>query len=434
MLDLVVRGAGRDDMAELSGGGEPGPAVRRGARRGRMTRRGLVSAAMVVAMVTGGGIASLGEAFAADLPVNISCPQVNACEVVASGFEGFGVVGAVPDDDGNFYAVSYGGQFFKVNPGGVITKIAIGLGASIRGLAGDGDGNYYAVGESGTLRKVTQDGVVTEIATGLGKATDVAVAEDGNFYVVNESGALYKVTQGGVKTQFATGLGGAQGVAVAEDGNFYVSNQSGVLYKVTSVGVKTQVTTGLGLAWGAALDGDGNIYVCNKNVGSLWRVSPDGSKETVATKIGSGTDRAWSVKLDGNGNAYIASFGGNNVWRLGGVGAPMDQAPAAPLISAPKPNAETGAYPVFKGHALAENGSVDADEVQILDANGIVLDKVDVRQSDGYFSWKQNGKWEPGTHELKFVAIRGDLKSDATVLKFTVAPGPVAPVVTKPTD
>ncbi|MGW6674424.1 SMP-30/gluconolactonase/LRE family protein, partial [Streptomyces vinaceus] len=432
MPDLVVRGTGRDDMAELSGGGEPGSVVRSGSRRGRMARRGLVSAAMVAAMITGGGIATIGEALAADLPSNIVCPQIDVCSVVATGLAS--ASGVVVDDDGGSYVGTAGGVLYKVSPGGVKTQIAAGIG-DMRGLARDDDGNFYSgLYNSGALRKVTPSGVVTTLATGFGNAWGVAVDGDENVYVTNyQGGGLWKVTPGGVKTQIAADLGFAMGLARDDMGNFFVSTETGVLWKVAPNGVKTQITTGLGRAVGAAVDGEGNPYVVNET-GVLWRVSPNGVKETVATNIGTGQAKGTFAALDSNGNAYVTSFSGGTLWSLPGVGVPLNQAPAAPSIAAPKPNAETGAYPVFKGHALAENGSVDADEVQILDANGIILDKVDVRQSDGYFSWKQNGKWEPGPHELKFVSIRGDLKSDATVLKFTVAPGPVAPVVTKPTD
>ncbi|MGW6674472.1 hypothetical protein ACWGBU_40960, partial [Streptomyces vinaceus] len=434
MPDLVVRGTGRDVMAELSGGGEPGSAARLGSRRGRMARRGLVSAAMVVAMVTGGGIASIGEAFAADLPVNITCPQESACEIIADGF--YTLQGAAVDDDGNVYVITLNGEVYKVSPGGVKTLITNTL-TSSRDLVVAGDGTIYASTDTGTVWKYTPGGVKTQFVTGLGGDTKgISLDADGNIAAVTTTGALWKVTPEGVKTQIAAGLGSTGGVAVSADGNYIVSTINGVLMRVTPSGVKTNITTNLGdTLVGVALDGEGNAYVGNSD-GVLWRVSPNGSRDVVATNVGAPTTplRVFGVACDSNGNLFVSSTSNKSLYRLPGVGVPLNSAPSAPLIAAPKPNAETGAYPVFKGHALAENGSVDADEVQILDANGIILDKVDVRQSDGYFSWKQNGKWDTGPHTLKFVAIRGDLKSDATVLKFTVAPGPVAPVVTKPTD
>ncbi|MGW6413508.1 hypothetical protein ACWF95_41920, partial [Streptomyces vinaceus] len=385
---------------------------------------------MVVAMVTGGGIASIGEAFAADLPVNITCPQVNACEIIANGFSI--LQGAAVDDDGNAFVITLNGEVYKVSPGGVKTMITNGL-TSSRDLVVDSDGTIYASTDTGTVWKLTPGGVKSQFVTGLGSDTKaISLDGDGNLAAVTTNGVLWKVTPGGVKTQIASGLGQTWGVAVNGDGNYIVSTTAGVLMRVTPGGVRTDITTNLGRLIGVAVDGDGNAYVGNGETGVLWRVAPNGTRDVVATNIGTATNnlRIFGVAFDSNGNLFISSNSNSSLYRLPGVGVPTDQAPAAPSISAPKPGAETGAFPVFKGHALAENGSVDADEVQILDKNGIVLGMTPVRQSDGYFSWAQDGKWDAGPHELRFVAVRGDLKSDATVLKFTVAPGPVAPVVT----
>ncbi|MGW6674448.1 hypothetical protein ACWGBU_40815, partial [Streptomyces vinaceus] len=380
-------------------------------------------------MVTG-GIASIGEAFAVDLPFNITCPQVNACEALTGNIGS--IEGVAVDGDGTIYTGTVSGFLLKVSPNGESTQFASGMGI-LSSAAVDADGNIYVGNASGELWKVTPTGVKTRIVTGLGgDAKGVAVTSDDSLVAVTNAGVLWKVTQGGVKTQITNfGSAGTWGLAVDGDGNAYVSNTAGVLKRVTPAGVTTQIVSGLGTAIGVALDGVGNIYVANGQ-GELWRVTPNGSRDLVASNfgvVGSGY-RAYGVAFDANGNAYVASNQTGKLWRLPGAGAPFNQAPAAPSISAPKPNAETGAFPVFKGHALAENGSVDADEVQILDKNGIVLGMTPVRQSDGYFSWAQDGKWDAGPHEVRFVAVRGDLKSDATVLKFTVAPGPVAPVVT----
>ncbi|MGW6412678.1 hypothetical protein ACWF95_36710 [Streptomyces vinaceus] len=439
MSDLTLRSTERDAMPEVPGGAT-GPAMRPGSRRSRMARRGLVSAAMVAALVTSGGIASIGESFAADLPVNILCPQVNVCEIFSQGVTPGGSAGVAVDADGNSYVGDVLGNLNKVTPGGQTSQFAsFGSTVALRAVAMGADGNIY-VGLSGSsigeLWKVTPGGVKTLIANGLGGsgAYGIAVEEDGDILALNANGILLRVTQAGVKTTVATSIGSSTwGIGLDREGNAYISSTGGQLYKVTPAGVKTQITTGLGTAFGVAVDGDANVYVTNQ-AGVMWRVAPDGSKETVATNIGSGGTNTWGVAFDTNGDAFVTSQSAKNLWRLAGVGVPWTSAPAAPSIAAPKPNGVTGAYPVFKGHALAENGSVDADEVQILDANGVILDTTPVRQSDGYFSWMQNGKWDLGPHTLKFVSIRGDLKSDATVLKFTVAPGPVAPVVTVPED
>ncbi|MEJ8632395.1 hypothetical protein [Streptomyces sp. MS2.AVA.5] len=392
---------------------------------------GVLSAAMVAALVTGGTVASVGAAAAADdLPVNIVCPQVNTCEQIAAGIDQ--AHGVAVDGDGNSYVSTGYGVLWRVSSGGVKTQITTGLGNAL-GVAVDGDGNSYVGNTAGELWRVSSGGVKTQITTGLGSAFGVAMDGDGNSYVGDSSGVLWGVSSGGVKTQITTGLGAATGVALDGDGNFYVITLYGELWGVSPGGVKTQITTGLGNAYGVAVDGDGNAYVSN-SAGVLWRVSPGGVKETVATNIGSGTYRAYGMALDGGGNAFVASFDGGSLWSLPGVGVPVNQPPAAPLVTVPKDGSTTGKFPKFAGKAVQENGAVDAEKVKVLDDNGIVLATVPVRQTDGYFSWKRDDAWPAGEHMLQFVAVQGERESQPTTVTFQVAPGPEAPTVSIPGD
>ncbi|MGW6412655.1 hypothetical protein ACWF95_36575 [Streptomyces vinaceus] len=435
MSDFVVRGAGRDGMAAVRGGGL-GPVVRRGSRRGGVGHRVLASAALVAALVSGGGITSIGEALAADLPVNITCPQVNTCSVIA---EGFGYPAGVAVDDDGYSYVGGNSVLWKVSPGGVKAELATFPNSSIAGVALGKDGNLYVTNNGGVLWRVSRaTGVKTEIANGLGSTQGVAVDDDGNAFVAN-SDVVWKVTPSGVKTQFANGFFNAIGVAVHSDGSLSViSNTTGVLWRVSPAGVKTELATGLGYSWGVAVDGDGNTYVNSGTTSSvLMRVSPSGVKETVATGIGgSGAQypRAQGIAFDASGNAYVAGTLQGNLWFLSGIGVPLNEAPSAPLVSAPVEGATTGAFPVFKGKAVAENGAVDADEVRVSGEDGRVLETVPVRQTDGYFSWKLNGEWSPGEHSLSFVAIRDGRESAPTVRKFRVEAGPATPVVTVPVN
>ncbi|MGW6412737.1 hypothetical protein ACWF95_37105 [Streptomyces vinaceus] len=437
MSDLVLRGSGRDGLAEVPDAGEPAPAAWPRARRGGVGRRALASAAMVAALLTSGGIASIGEALAADLPVNISCPQVDTCSVIAEGFSQ--PLGVAVDDDGNSYVGTANSLLWKVTPGGVKTELATFPNTAVQALTLGNNGNLYVTSLDGVLWKVVPTtGVKTQVTTGLGTARGMAVDGDGNFHVANQEGVLWKVTPGGVKTELANGFSGAYGMAGDGEGNSYVLTNLGVLSKVTPGGVTTQIATGLGISWGVAVDGDGNSYVNSGTTSSvLWRVSPGGVKETVATGIGgSGPTypRAQGIAFDVSGNAYVTGVVPGNLWFLSGIGAPLNEAPAAPLVSAPVEGAKTGAFPVFKGKAVGENGAVDADEVRVSGEDGRVLETVPVRQSDGYFSWKQNGEWSPGEHTLSFVAIRGARESAPTVRKFFVAAGPATPTVTVPKD
>ncbi|MGW6413235.1 hypothetical protein ACWF95_39920 [Streptomyces vinaceus] len=393
-----------------------------------------MSAAMVVALLTGGGVASI-DAVAADLPVNITCPQVNACSELAAGF-GF-THGVAVDSSGFIYVTSTTGVLWTVSADGVKTQVASGLG-NLNGVTVADDDSVYVVNEAGVLWKFSSGGVQTELANGFGAATDVATDGVGNAYVISKAGVLWKVLPDGTKTEVASGLTNTEcwGLALDSDGNAYVTNvdgNNGALVKVSPAGVKSQVATGLGVARGVALDAAGNAYVGN-NAGLLWRVYPNGVKETVATSIGSGSNAAFAVAMDTQGNAFVGSNTGMDLWSLPGVGVPVGQPPAAPLVSAPQEGATTGAFPKFKGKAVGEGGTVDADEVKILDANGTVLQTVGVRQTDGYFSWLRNEAWSSGEHTVRFVAMRGGLESEATAVNFEVAPVPTTPVVTVPAE
>ncbi|MFH8642341.1 hypothetical protein [Streptomyces goshikiensis] len=386
---------------------------------------------MVAALAMGGAIGGVGTASAVgSLPINIVCPQVNACSVIATAL-GSGQAVAV-DDDGNSYVASAEGVLWRVAPNGAKTQIATGLG-NLYGVVLDG-GNFYVVSVQGLLQRVTPGGVKTTITTGLGSAFGMAMGSDGNFYVTNDAGVLQRVTPGGVKTTITTGLGTAEGVVLDDDGNSYVTNDAGVLQRVTPGGVKTTITTGLGKARGVALDGDGNFYVASRSLGVLWRVSPGGVKETVASNIGSGAVRAYGLALDGQGNAFVTASTSQDLYRLPGVSVPLNAPPAAPTVTAPKNGATTGAFPKFTGKAIGENGAVDADEVRILDENNVILDTVAVRQSDGYFSWTQDGSWSAGEHTVRFIALHEGRESAPTSLKFIVAPGPAAPKITNPAN
>ncbi|MGW6413400.1 hypothetical protein ACWF95_41065, partial [Streptomyces vinaceus] len=297
-----------------------------------------------------------------------------------------------------------------------------------RGLVVNGDGSFYVVNSAGVLWRVSPDGVKTQVASGLGDTRGLVVNGDGSFYVVNSAGVLWRVSPDGVKTQAKVGLYNATSLAVDGDGDFYYATAAGVLWRVPRDGVKSQVATALGRTQGVVMDGDGNLYITN-SAGVVWRVSPGGAKSQVASNIGSGAVKASGVALDGEGGVFVAAPTANVLYRLPRVAVPLNSPPDAPTVSTPKNKAVTDAFSRFQGKALAENGAVDADKVRILDDDGIVLQTVDVRQTDGYFSWTRNGAWRDGLHSLKFVAVRDGKDSAPTSLRFIVEPGLETPTV-----
>ena len=303
--------------------------------------------------------------------------------------------GVAVDSAGNVYvADSFSYTIRKITPGGVVTTLAgnpwqpawaDGTGSAALfdfpyGVAVDSAGNVY-VGDAQNeaIRKITPGGVVTTLAGGPGASGSadgtgsaarfyypygVAVDSAGNVYVADTNDhTIRKVTSGGVVTTLAgtprtegsaDGTGSAArfnfptGVAVDNAGNVYVADLgNSTIRKVTSGGVVTTLAGSPGASGsadgtgnaarfyspaGVAVDGTGNVYVADTSNNTIRKVTSDGVVTTLAgssLSIGhaDGTGSAalfynpGGVAVDSAGNVYVADTN-NHTIRWGNIAPP----------------------------------------------------------------------------------------------------------------
>ncbi len=193
------------------------------------------------------------------------------------------------------------------------------------GIAIDKLGNLY-VCDRNAVRKITSAGAVTTLAgtqavagsaDGTGAAagfkSPIAIAVDstGNVFVTDSGNrTIRKITQAGVVTTFAgtTGISGNAdgqgtaasfsnfgGIAIDKSDNLYVT-ANGTVRKITPAGLVTTlagtpgvagVADGVGAAAtffslrGIAVDANGNIYAADSDVGTIRKITPNGTVSTV---------------------------------------------------------------------------------------------------------------------------------------------------------
>src|SRR5215471_9746282 len=270
-------------------------------------------------------------------------------------------ISVATDDNGNVYFASPDfNAVFKLDPGGMLTRVA---GNSKRGYSGDGGaatdaklnllfGNAsalsagLAIDKKGNLliadtsnhcvRRVSTNGTITTVAgTGVygfsgdgGPAVDaklaypwgVAVDAAGNLFILDTLNyRVRKVAPSGIITTLATVVSG-WALAVDDESNIVVTYPGvgpypGGIIKISASGT-AETIPGAG-GWGAAVDSHGNLFTTDGSA-SVQRISPDGTVTTVAGtgKGGYNGDGVAAtqaqlsgpsgVAVDSNGNLFIA--------------------------------------------------------------------------------------------------------------------------------
>ena len=239
------------------------------------------------------------------------------------------------DASGNLYILG-SSIVRKVDPAGVITRVAGGGILGVLGILGD-------------------DSLATEVTFSLAKG--IHVDEAGNLYIADAGASrIRKVDPTGIITTVAgngTGgysgdggaaidasLGSPQDIFVDNNGNLYIAERSnGVIRKVDPSGIITTVAGNGddsgdgGLATEARLstpndifvDGGGNLYVAAG--GLVRRVDPSGIITTIAGggfgDLGDGgpateatLNNPAGIFVDGSGNLYIADTGNNRIRKV----------------------------------------------------------------------------------------------------------------------
>jgi streptogramin lyase len=177
----------------------------------------------------------------------------------------------------------------------------------------DADGVVY-VASGGTVRRIARDGHTTTL---VGSATERAhrdgIGSDARFsggsglvvapngdLIVADGQTIRRVTQAGVVTTIAgqadkvglvDGIGDAArfnnpfSVGIAPDGTIYVCDTiNRAIRKIVGNVVTTfhHDTTGLNLPTDLEVDATGNVFFWDENVSSLFRLTPEGTRTTIA--------------------------------------------------------------------------------------------------------------------------------------------------------
>jgi uncharacterized protein (TIGR03437 family) len=375
-------------------------------------------------------IRAAGMASQPGVTVAVVAPPVQAQQYVIATYAGGGLppsgiagvnapiawaTAVTADSAGNIYFVSSLNCVFKVDPQGMLTRVA---GTSRAGYSGDGgpavdaqlfttdvlteepqfgypggivadgSGNVY-ISDSGNhrVRKVSPAGVITTIAgngtpgysgddgpaTGaqLMYPAGLAVDAAGNIYIADVT-HIRKVLPNGVITTVLTVNTTALGLAVDKSGNLYFAGGPNVR-KVSPDGTVTLVAGNGQIGDGGdggpassaqligpssvALDNSGNVYIAD--VSRVRKVSPDGIISSVAGVAAPGTGMPLtieSISLDNSGSLYIA--GDFFVLKL----------PPNGLISAIAGNGGSADYGGDGGQAL--NSRLNAPTGVAVDASG----------------------------------------------------------------
>lgn len=99
----------------------------------------------------------------------------------------------------------------------------------------------------------------------------------------------------------------AAGMAADSSGNFYFT--SGAVFKLVSGGIVARVPGNWGSPVGIALDRTGSLYTLDYNDGSIRKMSPDGTIQTLLPAGAGQFDHPNGMVVDTAGNLYISDFG-----------------------------------------------------------------------------------------------------------------------------
>lgn len=140
-------------------------------------------------------------------------------------------------------------------------------------------------------------------AAALVFATDVTSAR-ANSMIFDSAGNLFvadghsvsKATVDGTKSTFPTGLKEPLGLSIDSKGNLFISEvASNSIYKITPDGKKSTIARGIS-SYGLAFDRAGNLFVSHKD--SIFKFTPDGKKSTFVSGLGNAIDMAFDQTGD----------------------------------------------------------------------------------------------------------------------------------------
>ena len=272
---------------------------------------------------------------------------------------------AILDGKGGLYFTEPGSNRIRqIRADGIIETV---VGTGVQGFSGDGGPaalatlNYpvdLALGADGSLyfsdvfnhriRRVSPDGIISTYAgrgryEGDGGYAATAILNDpvgaafdtqGNFFFSEGfAGRIRKIDSVGVITTYAAGLTYPGMITGDDKGNIFFTD-GGVVWRGAPDGTLTKfVSSGLsGNIQGLATDASGTLFIADTSNNLIYKVSPDGSLQTVA-----GSTRGFSgdggpakaakfsgpegLAFDKAGNLYVADHFNLRVRRIAPDGA-----------------------------------------------------------------------------------------------------------------
>lgn len=259
--------------------------------------------------------------------VAVAVPLVSAGYEVSLFASGMGATaGMRAGADGNLYVADYGGgRVLSVNSSGATSVLATGV-SFVTDVAMTDSGRLFAtssIGGTSALVEILAGGATSTFATGFSFPTSVA-ASGNTLYVANSgAGTISRVNADGTTQTAVSGLSapnGPFGLTFDASGNLYfIDHGTGGVYRYDFAGTPTLVTSvsslgGTFLGFGF----DGDLFITDVNVGTLYRLRADGTKEVFASGFAAkGTPPVigpQGVAYFGGDDLFVAD--GDSIWRI----------------------------------------------------------------------------------------------------------------------
>jgi len=183
-----------------------------------------------------------------------------------------------------------------------------------------GDGTGGLVGVDVDL------GSVRTVAAGMSGANFPVVTPWGTVLVSAPGGTTIWEADGADVRVWAEGVPSPNGMAFSPDGSaLYVANTYEQPSTVASIEVVDGAAGAIGVLAtlpdgstqdGVAMDGDGNLYVVNNLPGTVVRITPDGSWDTVAEGVAYGASLSFGVGAFDPCALYVSSLFSSDVFEV----------------------------------------------------------------------------------------------------------------------
>jgi sugar lactone lactonase YvrE len=218
---------------------------------------------------------------------------------------------------------------------GRITAVRGGMGRPLE-LALGPDGSIYVIAEL-RVHRIAPTGEVSVVAgngssgysgdggpavqAALDGPTSIDADAGGNLFVAEYGSRIRRVdaTTGTISTVVSGGLDRPHGIAVAADGTLYVSDTySGSLKRLRPGGSLETIAAGLAQPAGLALASDGAVLVAEHAGGAVARVDAAGR----LSRIAQGLSELSAVSEGSDGSVYVAALDGSfSVGRVNASGS-----------------------------------------------------------------------------------------------------------------